>query len=459
MSLQDARQLVPKPQAGLVITQERFVTDDIISLFIERTKEDFSYLKPFIIEMGWEGEEDLPEIYQFVFEQIEYIDDTEAYGDDWQIIKSPGEVIHSGSADCKSLTLLLKAILDNLEKPVNHIVRFVWYKWHDYYKHVYLIAVLRNGLKRPMDTVYGTETGRNKYGREIKAIKSTKDYKFYPMPLAKLGTIETPNIFPSQVSEGELSLSLRKRELELINIANQNTDLDRDIEILEKAIEEKKASKELGCTSNYFLCPDIDNAFDKQKQPARVNQKLSECTLLMPNPHRFPPLYQNAPAYKAAVKEYEALLAKCKEDFAKQDVVIIENIEQASPALINLFSTDKIAKQEATQKAVELSKESGLSVDNITQTVRNGILKAALQQPEDLLASMPPATVLQIENTSADNLNSLVQTLKVPTTNLPPLDPVDKNGVENPPSSKKLGWLWLLLVPPVIWGVGKLIKN
>jgi len=477
MSLKAAQLLVPKSKLGLVITQDDFITEDIIELYLERAKEDFSYLRPWIKQMGWKSEKDLPSIYDWVYKNITYVDDTKYYGDDWQIIKSPAEVIHSAKADCKSLSLLLKAILDNLKEPVAHTARFVWYTWQDYYKHVYLIAILKNGLKRPLDTVYATESGRNKYGREIRQIKHTIDYTFEAnknMPLAKLGKIDQ-NESLSDMTEGQLSLKLRQRELDLINKANKSEQFNQDINLLERARISNQDSEQLGCSSSHFLCEEINQA-SVNNEPAR-KRTYEDCIMVeMPSPHQFPPLFQNSPEYKIQLQAYEDYKSNCKAKYKEQDELILQKLEDCAPSLIQAFTEEP---NEANQIIKTLAQTAGLSEQNTTQILRNGILNATLRQPEEILKTIPTEALSVIEKQGEKDLTELVTELTKPSTPIAtsakkllldaipefPSAPIDEQRLQKVDTlkakeTKKIGWLyWLIAAIIAFFGIRKLSKS
>lgn len=86
----------------------------------------------------------LKAVFDFVFENIKYVEDARGLED----VKSPSQTYHSGYGDCKSMSILVAALLDALGFKYKY--RFVSYKKKHPVTHVYVVS---EGVY--LDTVLG----------------------------------------------------------------------------------------------------------------------------------------------------------------------------------------------------------------------------------------------------------------------------------------------------------------
>lgn len=99
-------------------------------------------------------------IWSWVASNIRYKKDPE--GEQW--IKTPSRLIYDGCGDCKSMTILICAVLTKL--GIKNKFRFVSYDKTRNYTHVYPVAVIE-GEDIPLDAVAYIQRGTD-FGNEIK---------------------------------------------------------------------------------------------------------------------------------------------------------------------------------------------------------------------------------------------------------------------------------------------------
>lgn len=99
-------------------------------------------------------------IWEWVVANIRYKKDPE--GEQW--IKTPSRLIYDGCGDCKSMTILICAVLTNL--GIKNKFRFVSYDKTRNYTHVYPVAIIEKS-EVPVDAVAYIQRGAD-FGEEIK---------------------------------------------------------------------------------------------------------------------------------------------------------------------------------------------------------------------------------------------------------------------------------------------------
>jgi hypothetical protein len=143
-----ADQLI-KPTSNIeAVIKEKGVTDDIVKtiLIADRLSAGFTE-KLAVYLVGDTDRATLENVFSFVKENIEYVIDKPGF----EVVKSPGKTWKDGFADCKSLSILVGSILQNLKIPYHY--RFTSYNKSKRVTHVYIVAQL-NGQEVILDTVH-----------------------------------------------------------------------------------------------------------------------------------------------------------------------------------------------------------------------------------------------------------------------------------------------------------------
>lgn len=87
-------------------------------------------------------------IWRFARKNVNYIEDKPGH----EVIKSPGNLLSERSGDCKSFSVLVGSILQNL--GYNYHYRLIWERpWVPGVAHVYVMAETREGEYIPIDPV------------------------------------------------------------------------------------------------------------------------------------------------------------------------------------------------------------------------------------------------------------------------------------------------------------------
>ena len=128
--------------------------------WVQQTKEFSKQFTPDLVG--------IKKLLDWVLDNITYkIDPT---GVQW--IKSPARTFEDKFADCKSLTLFITSVLQNL--GIRYRIRFVGYKYQSKVSHVYCLAYLGQWI--PLDTVWLLPEYGGKFGTE-KKYSISKDYE------------------------------------------------------------------------------------------------------------------------------------------------------------------------------------------------------------------------------------------------------------------------------------------
>lgn len=139
-------------------------TDDIIFAITEADKESAKFVTRLApILRGTTQLQTCKNVFDFVHQQIRYVID----GDKEQIIKSPSQTINTGFADCKSMSVLIGALLKNL--GIGFKYRFTTYTpsraKDKLVSHVYVVT-LSNIIIDPVWGIFNSEK-RYLYKKDI----------------------------------------------------------------------------------------------------------------------------------------------------------------------------------------------------------------------------------------------------------------------------------------------------
>lgn len=162
-------------------------------------------------------------LWQFWKQHVKYQEDP----DNFQFVKSPRELYHSGEGDCKSYSIALASCLKNLGIP--HCYRFVTEERGKEYHHVYIVAKPHQGSEIIIDCVLDKFNYQNPFvkkldkagspppvpqHRGIGRLNITPDGKLQVNAGEKLDLV-TPNIFTPGVNETWWAQQLEQQRTEL----------------------------------------------------------------------------------------------------------------------------------------------------------------------------------------------------------------------------------------------------
>lgn len=148
-------------------------------------------------------------LWQFWKDHVKYKEDP----DNFQFVKSPRELYHSGEGDCKSYSIALASCLKNLGIP--YMYRFVTEEAGKDFHHVYIVAKPQHGSEIIIDCVLDRFNYQNPYARKrdiagkapvpqhrggIGKLNVTPDGKLQVGAGEKLDLV-TPNMFTPGVNE------------------------------------------------------------------------------------------------------------------------------------------------------------------------------------------------------------------------------------------------------------------
>lgn len=100
-------------------------------------------------------------LWQFWKQHVKYQEDP----DNFQFVKSPRELYHSGEGDCKSYSIALASCLKNLGIP--HCYRFVTEERGKEYHHVYIVAKPKQGSEIIIDCVLDRFNYQNPFVKKL----------------------------------------------------------------------------------------------------------------------------------------------------------------------------------------------------------------------------------------------------------------------------------------------------
>lgn len=138
------------------------VTADIVDAVIDCYSRNIANVPASLLRIVHSSDpyEAAHNIWEWVVANIRYKKDPE--GEQW--VKTPSRLIYDGCGDCKSMTILICAVLTNL--GIKNKFRFVSYDKTRNYTHVYPVAVI-DCEDVPLDAVAYIQRGTD-FGNEIK---------------------------------------------------------------------------------------------------------------------------------------------------------------------------------------------------------------------------------------------------------------------------------------------------
>lgn len=172
-------------------------------------------------------------LWQFWKEHVKYKEDP----DNFQFVKSPRELYHSGEGDCKSYSIALASCLKNLCIP--YMYRFVTEEAGKDFHHVYIVAKPQRGSEIIIDCVLDRFNYQNPYARKrdiagkapvpqhrggIGKLNVTPDGKLQVGAGEKLDLV-TPNMFTPGVNETWWAKQLEEEQKDLPNYRTRVYDM------------------------------------------------------------------------------------------------------------------------------------------------------------------------------------------------------------------------------------------
>ncbi len=193
---------ISRPKGKKQLYKKDYKTNDIIELVqdvvSENAKDTAGFAQMFPATVAG-----LKQLFDFVHASFTYVEDPA--GSQW--VQTPAYLWQSKRGDCKSYTVFISSILQNIRVP--HLIRYVAYGTSQY-RHVYPVALL-DGKELPMDVVWRKQEG-GAFGQE-KPYTKKKDFKMEG--LYKLG-----NTYDEAAIIGQLTQTLTEIEQATASIPN-----------------------------------------------------------------------------------------------------------------------------------------------------------------------------------------------------------------------------------------------
>lgn len=174
-------------------------------------------------------------IWEWVIQNIRYKKDPE--GEQW--IKTPSRLIYDGCGDCKSMTILICAVLSRL--GIKNKFRFVSYDRTRNYTHVYPVAIIEKE-EIPLDAVAYIQRGTD-FGNEIK-------YTYKKDNMNKTSISELSGLIPMQGATSQLNDNISAAKLvcesyKLIAISTCDGALYDSFNVLSKLVDKYQTDAKL----------------------------------------------------------------------------------------------------------------------------------------------------------------------------------------------------------------------
>ena len=179
-----------------------FDTQDIIDLMIWADKQEVAKDTQEFARHVTPDMRGMMHLYTFLRDNIRYKADPK--GAQW--VKSPARLLHERLGDCKSFTLFITSIAQNL--GLDYIIRFAKYRrYHRDVKHVYPVIILPSGREVVMDVVYALQEGgrfdqEKKYIQKIDYMKPAQGLAY----LSGVGSSKEPETILDAIAEIETNI-------------------------------------------------------------------------------------------------------------------------------------------------------------------------------------------------------------------------------------------------------------
>ena len=217
---------IPQKPREEIVHRDWGDTQDIIEVIMSVVNkkelgdqvQDFS--QAFKASTPSQQREKLQQLWRWVRNNIPYVADPNGV----QVIKHPARTWEDAQqgrgSDCKSMTVFVRFVLYNLGIP--HVIRFASYVRSKRIQHVYAVATV-GGKDVIVDTVHTKfdEEVPYTFKKDIKPDRMTK--------IVEIAGLQRPVQLPkrpyfplSQMTEGELQVATKIRELEMIEAINRS---------------------------------------------------------------------------------------------------------------------------------------------------------------------------------------------------------------------------------------------
>lgn len=217
---------IPQKPREEIVHRDWGDTSDIIEVIMAvvnkkelgQQVEDFS--KAFKASSPAQQRDKLQQLWRWVRNNIPYVPDPNGI----QVIKHPARTWEDAQqgrgSDCKSMTVFVRFVLYNLGIP--HVIRFASYVRSKRIQHVYTVATV-GGKDLIIDTVHTAfdEEVPYTFKKDIKPDRMTK--------IVEIAGLQRPVQLPqrpwfplSEMTEGEVQLATKIRELEMIEAINRS---------------------------------------------------------------------------------------------------------------------------------------------------------------------------------------------------------------------------------------------
>jgi len=238
------------------------VTEDIVNAVIDCYNRSIDNVPTSLLRLVASPDpyESAHNIWEWVAANIRYKKDPE--GEQW--IKTPSRLIYDASGDCKSMTILICAVLTRL--GIKNKFRFVSYDKTRNYTHVYPVAVIEKE-EVPVDAVAYIQRGTD-FGNEI-------TYTYKKDHMNKTVISELSGLIPMQGATAQISDTISAAKLvcesyKLVAIATCDGALYDRFNVLSKLVDKYETDEKLFKIAAYAWLTQLN--FEKSRSIMKSNE-------------------------------------------------------------------------------------------------------------------------------------------------------------------------------------------
>ena len=379
--------------------QLHYNTNDIVQLMLWAEDKAKKFTEEFskVVSPDYRGMRDL---HDFILENIEYKRDPRSS----QWVKSPGLLWRDRQGDCKSYTLFIVSVLQNLGIP--YIMRFVSYKKKEKRPtHVYPIAII-DGQEIIIDVVYSQIGGgrfnkekpymhKQDYGPGLAYIEGMEDQQAFFDTLLEIDQ-QIDDVYLqddlTKMNQGEL---FRYQEAQRLNIIADQTNDPSKRSRLKLASGALRAGS-IAMISGIGNTEEGEKVLNFLRQTSKMNRPAFKAPTLKLN-LKDPNTIGFLGKFIKKVSKGVANIVKGVGDFFKKawsklmNWIFKSGLVNAGPYHLFQFAEGPLNAEAARRKkkqkdSLEWMVKLGVGRDNIKKALKNGIHKSYGHEPDKIIA-------------------------------------------------------------------------
>lgn len=402
--------------------KNNYVTQDIVKAVLQANREGWRDTKEFSKRLVFKNLEDISkQLFDFLLFEIIYKEDD--FGS--QVVKKPSALWYHKQGDCKSYTIFVTSVMQNLGIP--YTIRFVSYAIPNKFTHVYPIA---HGKDKDIiiDAVY------KKFNKE-KPYKFKKDYTMKGLHIiGATGEKKSPTMLNFKKPVDELS----EADLEL-EIIRQRAEIEKEIVGEMRGIGSTKYNEyQRFCNGinaiiaavdnndlsyiNGFIAghPDTIGKLKLKKLIKKITKPVKKATKAVLKPAK-KVVKAAAKGAKAVVKTV-AKVVTAPIRLATKGILEIY-LPKAAPSFLYLFVNDQnLINKMPTKARTKRAKQAkfadfvvnvvGMKRNHFMGIIRNGIMKRYKMSPEKKISQLMGVPESQIKGHAMGNIGIIDDIVK-----------------------------------------------